>query len=68
MASFLTESQLSRRWEVSKSHVRRIRASRRLPYFQPSPKVFRYRLEDIERYEHEHMVDAFVVGLKRRSA
>jgi hypothetical protein len=47
----VAEAQLAERWQCSRRTLKRLRDQRRLPYQQPSPRKFLYRLEDVRAYE-----------------
>jgi excisionase family DNA binding protein len=65
-ASFITERQLAARLAVGVSTVQRWRTSGRIPFLRVGD-VIRYRIADVENFEHDHFMDAVVVGLKRPS-
>ena len=67
--TYLTEPDVARRWKVDPETVRRLRLAGKLRHFRPTvSKAVRYRLEDIERYEADHMTDAHPIGMKRKGA
>lgn len=50
---WLTQDELRSRWKVSKQTVRRLRQSGKLPSFEITRSLYRFRLEDILRIESE---------------
>ncbi len=54
---FLSEKDLMARWHVSARTLRRLRNQRRLPYEQPTPRRYLYRLEDVEQLEADSRTD-----------
>lgn len=47
----LTDADLAERWGVSKHTVGELRRSGVIPFIHITPKLTRFRLEDIEEYE-----------------
>jgi hypothetical protein len=50
---WLSQEELGIRWKVSKKTIRRLRQSGKLPTFEVTPALFRFRLADILRIESE---------------
>ena len=51
--SMLTDADLRDRWRCSSRSIYRLRRRGDLPYINPTPKKFLYRLADVERLEAE---------------
>lgn len=50
---WLSQEELGARWKVSKQTIRRLRKSGKLPTFQITKALYRFKLEDILRLEAE---------------
>ena len=57
-ADLLDDAALAARWRVSRRTLARLRDQRRIPYSQPTPKSYLYRLTDIEAVEAASRVDS----------
>jgi hypothetical protein len=47
----ITEAALRARWKRSARTLKRLRDQGRLPYLQPTPRCFLYKLEDVRKHE-----------------
>jgi hypothetical protein len=63
----LTDSDLRARWRCSARTVKRLRDAKRLPYYELRPRLFRYRLADVEAFECAARTGPGAVAVRRRA-